>query len=58
MKEHKNFDPIHFMALCCVACVAGFITVQGGSQDLGFLNREQTNEWKGWMQRTRCCSLG
>jgi hypothetical protein len=56
LKEHKYFDPIYFTALCCIACIAGLITMQNGSQDLGFLNREQTNEWKGWMQRTYLCS--
>jgi hypothetical protein len=63
LKEHKYFDPFHFTALCFIACITGLITMKNSGQDLGFLNREQTNEWKGWMQRTclyssgYCCGL-
>ena len=49
-KEQKQFDPWFFGSLSVLALVAGIATVKRGDNDLGFLNREQTDEWKGWMQ--------
>ena len=49
-KEQKQFDPWFFASLCIMALLAGLGTVKRADKDLGFLNREQTDEWKGWMQ--------
>ncbi|ELU44524.1 O-acetyltransferase [Rhizoctonia solani AG-1 IA] len=52
LKEHKQFDPWAFGGLSALALVTGLATMKRADKDLGFLNREQTDEWKGWMQRT------
>ncbi|KAI7936645.1 hypothetical protein MJO28_015544 [Puccinia striiformis f. sp. tritici] len=50
-KEQKQFDKLQFGTLNLLALIAGIwsgVTSEKG--DLGILNREQTDEWKGWMQ--------
>jgi len=49
-KEQKQFDPWFFGSLSALALLVGLGTVKRADKDLGFLNREQTDEWKGWMQ--------
>jgi len=49
-KEQKQFDPWFFGSLSVLAFLTGLGTVKRADKDLGFLNREQTEEWKGWMQ--------
>lgn len=49
-KEQKQFDPWFFGLLSALALLVGLGTVKRADKDLGFLNREQTDEWKGWMQ--------
>ena len=49
-KEQKQFDPWFFGSLSVLALLVGLTTAKRADKDLGFLNREQTDEWKGWMQ--------
>ncbi|KAI8980746.1 O-acetyltransferase [Trametes punicea] len=50
LKEQKQFDPWTLGFLCLLSLGFGLLTVKRADNDLGFLNREQTDEWKGWMQ--------
>ena len=50
LKEQKQFEPWTFAFLTLLSLAIGLITVTRADKDLGFLNREQTDEWKGWMQ--------
>ncbi|KAH9951035.1 O-acetyltransferase [Amylocystis lapponica] len=50
LKEQKQFNPWTFSLLSLLSLGVGLLTVKRAEQDLGFLNREQTDEWKGWMQ--------
>ncbi|POW06795.1 hypothetical protein PSHT_10216, partial [Puccinia striiformis] len=50
-KEQKQFDKLQFGTLNLLALIAGIWSgVASEKGDLGILNREQTDEWKGWMQ--------
>lgn len=50
LKEQKQFSPWMFTFFTVLSLASGLLTVTRGDKDLGFLNREQTDEWKGWMQ--------
>lgn len=50
VKEQKQFDAWTFGSLCVLSLAMGLLTLERGETDMGFLNREQTDEWKGWMQ--------
>ncbi|CAA7258658.1 unnamed protein product [Cyclocybe aegerita] len=50
VKEQKQFNPWTFGFLCISSLGIGLVTVRRGDKDLGYLNRDQTDEWKGWMQ--------
>ncbi|TFK30348.1 O-acetyltransferase [Coprinopsis marcescibilis] len=50
LKEQKQFNSWTFAALYLVALCSGLATLKRADNDLGFLNRDQTDEWKGWMQ--------
>lgn len=50
LKEQKQFNPWTFTFLCLLTLGFGLLTVKRAENDLGILNRDQTDEWKGWMQ--------
>lgn len=50
LKEQKQFDSWAFAFLSLGYLAFGILTLKKGEKDLGFLNRDQTDEWKGWMQ--------
>ncbi|KAG6334043.1 hypothetical protein ID866_5046 [Astraeus odoratus] len=50
LKEQKQFNPWTFAFLCFASLAVGLVTVHRSDKDLGFLNRDQSDEWKGWMQ--------
>lgn len=50
LKEQRQFDPWLFGGLCLFSLLVGLASVVRTDKDLGFLNRDQTDEWKGWMQ--------
>lgn len=51
-KAEKQFDALVFSVLIMLALAAGLLTMKISKRegDQGFLNRDQTDEWKGWMQ--------
>jgi hypothetical protein len=51
LKEQKQFDTFPFISLTICIFLVGLVTVKRSEKSLGFLNRDQTEEWKGWMQR-------
>lgn len=50
LKEQKQFDSWVFAGLCLVSLIVGLGTTHNLDKDMGFLSRQQTDEWKGWMQ--------
>lgn len=50
LKMQKQFETGTFTLLSLIALIAGIATMSPAEKDLGFLNRDQTDEWKGWMQ--------
>ncbi|KAA8568343.1 hypothetical protein MFRU_029g00640 [Monilinia fructicola] len=64
-KEHKQFHRREFLIASLVVFIAGLVSIRPSSSssssrgihevgvhsfDHGFLSRDQTDEWKGWMQ--------
>jgi hypothetical protein len=56
LKEQKQYNFWTFTLLVLAALAVGLATTVRRDKDMGFLNREQTDEWKGWMQ-SRSCSV-
>lgn len=50
LKEQKAYSPWTFAIMMIGWLVIGCLTTVKRDKDMGFLNREQTDEWKGWMQ--------
>ncbi|KAF9914785.1 hypothetical protein BX616_007562 [Lobosporangium transversale] len=49
-KGNKFFSWSTFISLIFLCIVAGSMTLKRAEKDQVFLNRDQTDEWKGWMQ--------
>lgn len=51
-KAHKQFFTSDFLLLSVISIALGLFTIQkpSGTADQPFLSRDQTDEWKGWMQ--------
>ncbi|KAF9359703.1 hypothetical protein BGX26_011651 [Mortierella sp. AD094] len=49
-KGNKIFSWSTFTSLMFLSIVAGAVTLKRSEKDQPFLNRDQTDEWKGWMQ--------
>jgi N-acetylneuraminate 9-O-acetyltransferase len=49
-KEHKQFSFIAFWVSVFGTLALGYVTATTSEKDQPFLNRDQTDEWKGWMQ--------
>lgn len=50
LKVQKQYDAMQFGVLCLVSLAAGAAFLKKADKDQPFLNRDQTDEWKGWMQ--------
>lgn len=52
IKGNKNYLTEEFTFLSVLALIAGAVSVSRSDNPkaIGFLNRDQTDEWKGWMQ--------
>ena len=47
----KHYDRDHFLTICLLLFIGGIMTLKKNhAKDVEILNREQTEEWKGWMQ--------
>lgn len=50
LKVSKQYNSWAFGIWAVSSLALGLYTLQKGDKDLGFLSRQQTDEWKGWMQ--------
>ncbi|GJJ09437.1 hypothetical protein Clacol_003659 [Clathrus columnatus] len=50
LKEQKQYNRWEFGVWSLLILALGLYTLQRSDKDLGFLSRQQTDEWKGWMQ--------
>lgn len=49
-KEAKHFSLEQFLFLIFITAIVGYFTAETSEKDQPFLSRDQTDEWKGWMQ--------
>lgn len=49
-KESKHFSLDQFSLLVLITVIVGYLTAESAKVDQPFLSRDQTDEWKGWMQ--------
>ncbi|KAK9476912.1 10 TM acyl transferase domain found in Cas1p-domain-containing protein [Lipomyces japonicus] len=49
-KAAKQFLTSEFTILSLLSLLAGIFTIQKSDSEQGFMGRDQSNEWKGWMQ--------
>ena len=55
-KAQKEYSPVDFRLLCLFTLTLGILSIRRSSSpaqkmtDQSFLSRDQTDEWKGWMQ--------
>ncbi|KAG0230278.1 hypothetical protein BGW42_001076 [Actinomortierella wolfii] len=49
-KGNKSYSTPTFTFLILATILGGYITLKTSDKDQPFLNRDQTDEWKGWMQ--------
>ncbi|KAF9157201.1 hypothetical protein DFQ26_009033, partial [Actinomortierella ambigua] len=49
-KANKMYSTSTFSFLMLATIFGGYITLKTSDKDQPFLNRDQTDEWKGWMQ--------
>jgi len=49
-KETKHFSLDQFWLLVLITAISGYLTAESAKVDQPFLSRDQTDEWKGWMQ--------
>ncbi|KAG0093886.1 hypothetical protein BGZ92_000597 [Podila epicladia] len=49
-KGNKMYSTPSFALLMALSIAAGCLTLKKAEKDQVFLNRDQTDEWKGWMQ--------
>jgi len=49
-KEAKSFSLEQFWLLVILTVLLGYFTSESADKDQPFLSRDQTDEWKGWMQ--------
>ncbi|KAK9390018.1 10 TM acyl transferase domain found in Cas1p-domain-containing protein [Lipomyces mesembrius] len=49
-KASKQFFSSEFTILTLATAVVGLLTIRRSDSEQGFMGRDQSNEWKGWMQ--------
>ena len=50
MKEKKHYSDVSFFVPLAALTLVGVVSIRTTSQQTTVLHRDQTDEWKGWMQ--------